>query len=83
MILVYICPSCKSVRIASRRRSVECLECDSEMVLSDLTFMEWSEMAPEQRKAYGPTWYKKEMDRQNKWKAKQEKIKRNKKVRRK
>lgn len=78
MILVYICPSCKSVRIASRRKAVECLKCDEKMILSDLTFMEWSEMTLEEREAYGPAWYKKELDRQNRWKAKQAKIKRNK-----
>ena len=79
MILVYVCPSCKSVRIASRRKDVECLDCDQQMILSDLTFMEWSEMTPAERKSFGPMWYKRETLRQQKWKEKQEVIERNKK----
>jgi len=49
------------------------------MVLSDLTFMEWSEMTPEEREAFGPKWYEQETLRLQKWKEKQEVIKRNKK----
>ena len=79
MILVYVCPACQSVRIASRRKDVECLHCDRQMVLSDLTFMEWSEMTPEEREAFGPKWYEQETLRLQKWKEKQEVIKRNKK----
>ena len=56
MILVYVCPCCQSVRIASRRKDVFCTECGQEMELSDLTFLEWSEMSAEQRKTYGEQW---------------------------
>ena len=56
MILVYVCPQCDSVRIVSRRKEVECLECSQKMNLSDLTFLEWSDMTEEERKQYGKMW---------------------------
>lgn len=59
MILVYVCPFCKEVRIVSRRKEVNCLICDNEMILSDLTFLEWTKMSESQRKAYGALWSKK------------------------
>ena len=59
MILVYVCPFCKEVRIVSRRKEVNCLICNREMVLSDLTFLEWTQMTESQRKAYGVLWNKK------------------------
>lgn len=56
MILVYVCPCCQSVRIVSRRKDVCCIKCGHEMKLSNLTFLEWSEMEPEQREVYGAQW---------------------------
>jgi|GEM_PF-39377 len=79
MILVYVCPGCKAVRIASRRKNVPCVECDGQMILSDLTFMEWTEMTPSQRKTYGPIWFRREEERLRKWKEKQKTMERNKK----
>ena len=59
MILVYICPDCQEVRIVSRRKDVNCLECGKEMILSELSFLEWSQMNTSQRKAYAVVWGKK------------------------
>lgn len=56
MILVYVCPRCQDVRIVSRRKEVSCTACGSEMELSGLTFLEWSEMTLEERKEYGAQW---------------------------
>lgn len=56
MILVYVCPRCKDLRIVSRRKEVSCTTCGSEMGLSDLTFLEWSDMTQEERKEYGAQW---------------------------
>jgi len=58
MILVYVCPFCKEVRIVSRRKDVNCLVCEHEMTLSNLTFLEWTQMSESQRKAYGVLWSK-------------------------
>lgn len=59
MILVYVCPDCDAVRIVSRRKEVCCLECGQKMNLSDLTFLQWSDMTQEERKQYGKTWNQK------------------------
>ena len=56
MILVYVFPGFQSVRIVSRRKEVLCTECGQKMELSDLTFLEWSDMTPEERKRYGARW---------------------------
>ena len=56
MILVYVCPHCDGVRIVSRRKEVFCLECGQKMNLSDLSFIQWSEMDQKEREEYGKTW---------------------------
>lgn len=56
MILVYVCPHCQELRIVSRRKEVPCTVCGQEMELSDLSFLQWSEMSLEERKAYGLRW---------------------------
>lgn len=56
MILVYVCPHCREMRIVSRRKEVSCTVCGQEMELSDLTFLQWSEMSLEERKQYGIQW---------------------------
>lgn len=58
MILVYVCPNCRSLQIASRRKDVVCPECKGEMELCDLTFLEWSEMSASEREVYGGSWRK-------------------------
>jgi hypothetical protein len=63
MILVYVCPKCRAVRIASRRKEVSCIACDSIMRLSDLEFIEWSNMSREKREAYGVEWLEREKER--------------------
>ena len=56
MILVYVCPCCQDLRIVSRRKEVPCTVCGHGMELSDLTFLQWSEMTLEERKEYGAQW---------------------------
>lgn len=56
MILVYVCPHCQDMRIVSRRKEVLCTVCGNKMELSDLTFLQWSEMTLEERKEYGIQW---------------------------
>lgn len=62
MIMVYVCPSCRAVRIVSRRKEVDCTECGGRMELSDLTFLEWSEMTEEERAGYGARWRSKKSE---------------------
>lgn len=56
MILVYVCPDCQAVRIVSRRKEVPCTACGQKMEQSDLTFLEWSDMSPDERQRYGARW---------------------------
>ena len=63
MILVYVCPKCRAVRIASRRKEVPCITCDSIMSLSDLEFMEWVDLSQKEREDYGIKWLESEKGR--------------------
>ena len=53
MMRVYICPDCGWMRTVSRRKTVECFKCgQKQMVLSKLSFLEYSDMSEQQRKDY-------------------------------
>lgn len=57
MMRVYICPNCGWIRTVSRRKTVECYKCgQQEMVLSKLSFLEYSRMDEQQRKDYSESW---------------------------
>ena len=57
MMRVYICPDCVWMRTVSRRKTVECFKCgQKQMVLSKLSFLEYSDMSEQQRKDYSESW---------------------------
>lgn len=57
MMRVFICPKCGWVRTVSRRKTVECYKCGhSQMSLSKLSFVEYSDMDEKQREDYIESW---------------------------
>ena len=57
MMKVFICPKCGWMRTVSRRKEVECFKCDNrEMVLTKLSFLDYSEMNEQQRADYVESW---------------------------
>lgn len=59
MMKVYLCPKCGSIRIASRRKRVECMDCGTEMALDKMDFLQYTEMSEDERAAYAAAWLKK------------------------
>lgn len=57
MMKVFICPKCGWMRTVSRRKQVECFKCDNqEMVLTKLSFLDYTEMSEQQRADYVESW---------------------------
>ena len=60
MIRVYVCPKCEAIKVGSRRKKVVCYYCDeTPMLITELEFLEYSEMLPEERQEYAREWMKK------------------------
>ena len=57
MMKVYICPECGWMRMVSRRKDVECHHCGfSQMALTNLTMVRFTEMDEAQREDYSTAW---------------------------
>ena len=57
MIKIYICPECGWMRTVSRRKIVECYQCDcKEMVQTKLTYDRYARMTDQERKDYIESW---------------------------
>ena len=57
MMKFYICPDCGWIRMASRRKNVECHKCGTlPMKLTNLDMNKYSEMSEEERKDYADAW---------------------------
>ncbi len=59
MIRVYICPKCEAIKVGSRRKKVVCYYCgETPMLITELEFLKYSEMLPEERQEYAREWMK-------------------------
>lgn len=57
MMKVFICPECGSITTVSRRKEIFCHKCGgTKMILSKLSFSQYSEMDEQQRKDYSESW---------------------------
>lgn len=57
MMKVFICPKCGWMRTVSRRKQVECFKCGcTDMQLSRLSFVEYSQMSDQGREDYAESW---------------------------
>ena len=57
MMKIYICPQCGWIRMVSRRKDVECLQCgDGQMRLTNLDLEKFTDMSEEARTSYAQAW---------------------------
>ena len=57
MIKIYICPKCGWMRTVSRRKEVECYQCECEqMELTKLTYERFAHMTDKDRQDYVDSW---------------------------
>ena len=57
MMKIYICPQCGWMRMVSRRKDVECHQCDNnQMKLTNLDLEKYSAMSEEAREDYAKAW---------------------------
>ncbi len=56
MLKVYICPKCGWLRTVSRRNSVECFKCGTDMLQTKITYDKYSEMSEQEREDYADSW---------------------------
>lgn len=56
MMKIYICPGCGRISMVSRRKTVECMKCQTKMSLTSLELSKFSNMSEKEREDYAEGW---------------------------